>query len=161
MGISSSNTRNWTCKGRHYCWRSGWRALWIKVTGAGGLAVARSRPGLRTGSCKPCKQLPLESLAQWLPKDFAWQGVLNADLQLDLPAGGPKGQVMVDASGGALRIREKEQWVDFPYQALKLNSSLTPKRVDTQLDFRGGKLGELMVQTQINPLAKNKPLSGE
>ncbi|NWA03023.1 translocation/assembly module TamB domain-containing protein [Pseudomonas gingeri] len=108
------------------------------------------------------KQFPLESLAQWMPRDFAWQGRLNADLQLDLPASGPKGQIVVDASGGTLRIREKRRkWLDFPYETLRLTSNLTPRRVDTHLDFRGGKLGELTLQAQINPLAKNKPLSGD
>ncbi|WP_236189207.1 translocation/assembly module TamB domain-containing protein [Pseudomonas pharyngis] len=106
------------------------------------------------------KQFPIESLAQWLPKDFAWQGKLNADLQLDLPASGPNGQISVDASGGTLRMKEKDQWVDFPYQTLKLTSKLTPKRIDTDLNFVGGKLGELMVQAQINPLPASKPLSG-
>ncbi|MDP9713177.1 UNVERIFIED_ORG: translocation and assembly module TamB [Pseudomonas fluorescens] len=106
------------------------------------------------------KQFPIESLAQWLPKDFAWQGKLNADLQLDLPASGPNGQISVDASGGTLRMREKDQWLDFPYQTLKLTSKLTPKRIDTDLNFVGGKLGELMVQAQINPLPASKPVSG-
>ncbi|MHC8366332.1 translocation/assembly module TamB domain-containing protein [Pseudomonas sp. ZT5P21] len=106
------------------------------------------------------KQFPIDSLAQWLPKDFAWKGRLNADLQLDLPAGGPNGQISLDASGGTLRMREKEQWLDFPYQTLKLTSKLTPKRIDTDLNFVGGKLGELSVQAQINPLPKNKPLTG-
>ena len=107
------------------------------------------------------KQFPIDSLAQWLPKDFAWKGQLNADLQLDVPASGPKGQILVDASGGTLRIKEEEQWLDFPYQALKLNTTLNPKRIDTRLEFTGGKLGELLVQAQINPLAKNKALSGD
>jgi translocation and assembly module TamB len=106
------------------------------------------------------KQFPIESLAQWLPKDFAWKGSLNADLQLDLPSSGPNGQISIDASGGTLRMKEKDQWLDFPYQTLKLTSKLTPKRIDTDLNFVGGKLGELMVQAQINPLPKNKPLTG-
>ncbi|WP_047337300.1 translocation/assembly module TamB domain-containing protein [Pseudomonas protegens] len=107
------------------------------------------------------KRFPLDSLAQWLPKDFAWKGMLNADVQLDLPASGPQGQIMLDASGGTLRVKEKDQWLDFPYQALKLNTRLTPRRIDTQLQFDGGKLGELMLQAQINPLPKSKPLSGD
>lgn len=53
------------------------------------------------------KQFPIESLAQWLPKDFAWKGKLNADLQLDLPASGPNGVVSIDASGGTLRMKER------------------------------------------------------
>eukprot|EP01030_Chromulinospumella_sphaerica_P006972 gene6972-6821_t len=106
------------------------------------------------------KQFPIDSLAQWLPKDFAWQGRLNADVQLDLPASGPNGVISIDASGGTLRVREKEQWLDFPYQTLKLTSKLTPKRIDTDLNFVGGKLGELRVQAQINPLPKNKPMTG-
>ncbi|PWK39963.1 translocation/assembly module TamB domain-containing protein [Pseudomonas sp. OV226] len=106
------------------------------------------------------KQFPIDSLAQWLPKDFAWKGSLNADLQLDLPASGPNGQISIDASGGTLRMKEKDQWLDFPYQTLKVTSKLTPKRIDTDLNFVGGKLGELMVQAQINPLPKSKPVSG-
>ncbi|MEX5584957.1 translocation/assembly module TamB domain-containing protein [Pseudomonas lurida] len=106
------------------------------------------------------KQFPIDSLAAFLPKDFAWQGKLNADLQLDLPDSGPKGVVSVDASGGTLRVKEKDQWLDFPYETLKLETTLNPKRIDTQLNFRGGKLGELLVQAQINPLPKNKPITG-
>jgi translocation and assembly module TamB len=107
------------------------------------------------------KQFPLDSLAQWLPKDFAWKGALNADVQLDLPASGPNGQVVIDASGGTLRVKEKNQWLDFPYQTLRLTSSLTPRKVDTTLDFRGGKLGELLARLSIDPVAKNKPVNGE
>ncbi|WP_214510641.1 translocation/assembly module TamB domain-containing protein [Pseudomonas brassicacearum] len=110
------------------------------------------------------KQFPIESLAQWMPKDFAWQGRLNADLQLDLSASGPNGRILVDASGGTLRIRDKEgdkaQWLDFPYQTLTLNSRLTPKRIDTDLNFAGARLGELMLQAQINPIPASKPISG-
>ena len=106
------------------------------------------------------KQFPLDSLAAFLPKDFAWQGRLNADVQLDLPQSGPKGVVAVDANGGTLRVRDKGQWLDFPYDTLKLETTLNPKRIDTQLNFRGGKLGELLLQAQINPLPNNKPITG-
>jgi translocation and assembly module TamB len=106
------------------------------------------------------KQFPLDSLAQWLPKDFAWKGSLNADVQLDLPASGPNGQIMVDASGGTLRVREKQQWLDFPYESLKLTSTFKPKRVDANLDFRGGKLGSLQLNATIDPLAKDKNING-
>ncbi|WP_332847072.1 translocation/assembly module TamB domain-containing protein [Pseudomonas lactucae] len=106
------------------------------------------------------KQFPLDSLAAFLPKDFAWQGKLNADLQLDLPDSGPKGLVSVDAGGGTLRVKDKDQWLDFPYDTLKLETTLNPKRIDAQLNFRGGKLGELLLQAQINPLPKNKPITG-
>lgn len=72
------------------------------------------------------KQFPIESLAQWLPKDFAWQGRLNADLQLDLPASGPNGVVSVDASGGTLRVRDKDQWLDFPTRPSNSAASSRP-----------------------------------
>ncbi|MGH8377085.1 MAG: translocation/assembly module TamB domain-containing protein, partial [Pseudomonas sp.] len=133
-----------------HCWASGQASL------CGEDSRLMPEPKLRYH----LKQFPIDSLAQWLPKDFAWQGRLNADLQLDLPASGPNGQVSVDAGGGTLRIKDKDQWLDFPYQTLKLTSKLTPKRIDTELNFVGGKLGELMVQAQLNPLPKNKPLSG-
>ncbi|WP_053213581.1 translocation/assembly module TamB domain-containing protein [Pseudomonas sp. Q12-87] len=133
-----------------HCWRSGPASL------CGEDQRLMPEPKLRYH----LKQFPIESLAQWMPKDFAWQGRLNADLQLDLPASGPNGQILVDASGGTLRIRDKEQWLDFPYQTLTLDSRLTSKRIDTRLNFVGARLGELMLQTQINPLPASKPLSG-
>ena len=107
------------------------------------------------------KQFPLDSLAKWFPNDFQWQGQLTADVSLDLPASGPKGQVVVDASGGTLRIKDKGQWLDFPYQAVRLTSNLTPSRVETRFDFNGGKLGQLMLNARINPLPKSKPVTGD
>lgn len=137
-----------------HCWRSGEASL------CGEDQRLMPEPKLRYH----LKQFPIESLAQWMPKDFAWQGRLNADLQLDLPASGPNGRILVDASGGTLRIRDKTsdkpRWLDFPYQTLTLNSRLTPKRIDTDLNFVGARLGELMLQAQINPLPASKPLSG-
>lgn len=137
-----------------HCWRSGQASL------CGEDQRLMPEPKLRYH----LKQFPIESLAQWMPRDFAWQGQLNADLQLDLPASGPNGRIQVDAGGGTLRIRDKDrdngQWLDFPYQTLSLNSRLTPKRIDTELNFAGARLGELALQAQINPLPANKPLSG-
>ncbi|MDF2644103.1 MAG: translocation/assembly module TamB, partial [Pseudomonas sp.] len=107
------------------------------------------------------KNFQLDSLAQWLPKDLMWKGALNADVRLDMPAAGPSGQISVDASGGTLRIRDKNQWLDFPYKALKLDSTLTPKRIDTRLDFDGARLGRLLVNARIDPVSADKPLAGD
>ncbi|WP_343596937.1 translocation/assembly module TamB domain-containing protein [Pseudomonas sp.] len=134
-----------------HCWRSGQASL------CGEDQRLAPEPRLRYH----LKQFPLDSLAQWLPKDFAWQGMLNADVNLDIPASGPKGNVRVDASGGTLRIRDKGRWIDFPYQILRLDSTLAPRRVDTRLDFRGERLGELSLNTRLDPLGKNKPLAGD
>ncbi|WP_341524228.1 translocation/assembly module TamB domain-containing protein [Pseudomonas sp. G.S.17] len=107
------------------------------------------------------KNFPLDSLAQWLPKDFAWKGSLNADVQLDVPAAGPNGQFAINANGGTLRVRDKQQWLEFPYESLVLNSTLTPKLIDSRLAFRGGKLGTLLLNAKIDPLAQNKTLTGD
>ncbi|MBF2998280.1 translocation/assembly module TamB, partial [Pseudomonas aeruginosa] len=106
------------------------------------------------------RDFPLDSLKQWFPEDFAWQGKLNGDLQLDVPARGPSGVVSLDAGSGTLRLRDQGQWVDVGYDSLRLESRLAPNRVDTSLDFRGPKLGELRVQAQIDPRPASKPLSG-
>ncbi|UTL83405.1 translocation/assembly module TamB domain-containing protein [Pseudomonas putida] len=134
-----------------HCWRSGQASL------CGEDQRLAPEPRLRYH----LKQFPLDSLAQWLPKDFAWQGLLNADVNLDIPASGPKGAVRIDASGGTLRVRDDGRWVDFPYQALRLDSTLAPRRIDTRLNFRGERLGELSVNTRLDPLGKDKPLSGD
>ncbi|MHC6225939.1 translocation/assembly module TamB domain-containing protein [Pseudomonas sp. X10] len=134
-----------------HCWRSGQASL------CGEDQRLAPEPRLRYH----LKQFPLDSLAQWLPKDFAWQGLLNADINLDIPASGPKGTILIDASGGTLRVRDKDRWLDFPYQTLRLDSTLTPRRVDTRLDFRGERLGELSLTTRIDPVASSKPVSGD
>ncbi len=134
-----------------HCWRSGQASL------CGDDQRLAPEPRLRYH----LKRFPLESLAQWMPKDFAWQGLLNADINLDLPASGPKGTVVVDASGGTLRVNDGSRWVDFPYQTLRLDSTLAPRRIDTHLAFRGERLGQLDVTARIDPLGKDKPLSGD
>lgn len=134
-----------------HCWRSGQASL------CGEDQRLAPDPRVRYH----LKQFPLDSLAQWLPKDFAWQGLLNADINLDIPASGPKGSIRIDAGGGTLRVRDKGRWIDFPYQVLRLDSSLAPRRVDTRLDFRGERLGELNLSTRLDPLGRNKPLSGD
>ena len=106
------------------------------------------------------RQFPLETFAQWLPDDFAWQGRLNADVNLDLPEAGPKGSVSIDAGSGTLRIRDGEQWHDFPYSRLSVTSQLTPQRVDSTVQFDGGQLGRLDLQATIDPRQENKALNG-
>lgn len=107
------------------------------------------------------RDFALQSLAEYLPEDFRWQGELNADIELDLPASGPNGRVQIDAGPGVLRIRDADEWHDFPYQTLVLNSRLLPERIDSELRFQGGELGELDVQVRIDPRPENKPIDGE
>ena len=107
------------------------------------------------------RDFPLASLAPWLPQDFAWQGELNADIDLRLPASGPNGRVLIDAGSGVLRIRDQGQWVDLPYQRLQLDSTLRPQRIDSQLTFSGERLGELQASAQLDPRPRLKPLTGQ
>jgi len=134
-----------------HCWRSGQASL------CGDDQRLAPDPRIRYH----LKQFPLQSLAQWMPKDFAWKGLLNADVNLDVPASGPKGTVRVDASGGTLSLRDNDRWIDFPYQALRVDSTLAPRQVDTQLTFQGNRLGALTLNARIDPVATNKPLSGD
>jgi translocation and assembly module TamB len=106
------------------------------------------------------RDFPLESLAEYLPENLIWQGEVNADLALDLPTAGPSGTIRVDAGPGVLRMRDGEQWLDFPYQTLSLNSQLAPEEVDSRLRFEGGELGDLDVQLQLDPSGEIKPISG-
>ncbi|MGE4404222.1 translocation/assembly module TamB domain-containing protein [Pseudomonas sp.] len=107
------------------------------------------------------RDFPLQTLAGYLPDDFGWQGELNADIELDLPARGPNGRISLDAGPGVLRMREGDEWYEFPYTTLALDSRLLPERVDSQLRFQGGELGELELHARIDPRREVKPLSGE
>lgn len=133
-----------------HCWTSGPASLCMEDQRL--LPDPRLRLHLR--------EFPLDSLARWMPEDFAWKGKLDGDVQLDLPASGPNGSILVNANNGTLRIKEQEEWVDFPYQRLQLESRLTPRRVDTSLQFQGDKLGSLQAQVQLDPRPKNKPVNG-
>lgn len=134
-----------------HCWRSGQASL------CGGEQRLMLEPKLDYR----LRDFPLASLARWLPEDFAWQGELNADLKLDLPASGPNGRITLDAGRGVLRLKEEEHWVDFPYQRLRLDSTLRPQRIDSQLSFQGQGLGELQLDARIDPRPAHKPLSGQ
>ena len=107
------------------------------------------------------RDFPLQTLAGYLPDDFGWQGELNADIELDLPARGPSGRISLDAGPGVLRMREGDEWYEFPYATLALDNRLLPERVDSQLRFQGGELGELELHARIDPRREIKPLSGE
>nr|WP_221189883.1 translocation/assembly module TamB domain-containing protein [Azomonas macrocytogenes] len=107
------------------------------------------------------RNFPLASLAQFMPDDFAWKGDLNADLKLDLPKSGPNGSIRIDAGPGVLRMRERDNWLDFPYQTLSIDSQLKPHQVDTHLTFQGNALGTLQANVIIDPRGETKPLSGD
>lgn len=135
-----------------HCWRDGAASL------CGEDQRLAPQPRLRYH----LKGLRLEGLAPWLPADFAWEGVLNADIAVDLPSGGPTGHVSLDASNGTVRVRDGQQrWVAFPYRTLQVESQLAPRQVDTRLRFDGEQLGSLQANAQIDPLGLNKPLVGQ
>ncbi|HBZ94639.1 MAG TPA: hypothetical protein DEO91_13395 [Pseudomonas sp.] len=136
-----------------HCWQSGDASL------CGGQQRLMPQPSLDWR----LENFPLASLQPWLPEDFAWQGRLDGQLKVELPDSGPNGQVTLDAGGGTLRIRQPddEQWLDFPYDSLRLNSTLRPQRVDSELRFVSARLGELLLQARIDPRPANKPVDGE
>jgi translocation and assembly module TamB len=133
-----------------HCWQSGAASL------CGDDQRLLPEPRLRWR----LRDFPMQTLAQWWPADFAWQGQLNAELKLDLPASGPKGDIRLDLGTGNLRVRDNGHWLDLPYDRFSLTSQLRPQRIDTQLDFHGPQLGQLTLQAQINPRPANKPISG-
>ncbi|MFY1019639.1 translocation/assembly module TamB domain-containing protein [Ectopseudomonas khazarica] len=136
-----------------HCWQSGAASL------CGGQQRLMPQPSLDWR----LQDFPLASLQPWLPEDFAWQGQLDGRLKVDLRESGPNGEITLDAGAGTLRIRqpEQEQWLDFPYDSLRLESSLRPQRVDSQLRFLSERLGELSLQARIDPRPQSKPISGE
>lgn len=106
------------------------------------------------------RNFPMDSLKPWLPDDFEWQGELSADINLDLPASGPKGKISIDAGQGVWKVRDNQQWVDFNYQRLRLDTDIGAKQISTRLDLQGPKIGQLNVQAAFDPRPGSRPLSG-
>lgn len=135
--------------GKH-CWRSGGASLCGEDQQL--MPQAKIRYQL--------KGFPLDSLAQWLPEDFAWKGQLDAAIKLDIPNAGPTGQITVDAGRGTWRVREAGEWNDFSYDSLRLTSDLKPSSITSNLQLRGPQIGQLNVQAQLDPRPGKRPLSG-
>lgn len=106
------------------------------------------------------QNFPLDSLARWMPDNLAWQGRLNAKVDLDLPSTGPTGQVQVTANEGRIRWKEGKSWHDIAYQSIRLDGRLTPKQADLVADIQAGPLGQLNLQAQIDPRKAVKPIQG-
>ena len=107
------------------------------------------------------RDFPLQSLASYLPDNLRWLGEVNADISLDLPAAGPGGTIRVDAGPGTLALREGEEWFEFPYATLLLDSRLSPQRIDSHLQFEGGELGALELRLAIDPSSAAKEINGD
>ncbi|WP_439858589.1 translocation/assembly module TamB domain-containing protein [Pseudomonas sp. MBLB4136] len=133
-----------------HCWRSGDASL------CGEAQRLLPEPKIRYRLA----DFPLASLSPWLPKDLDWQGQLDAEIALDLPAAGPRGRITLDAGRGSWRIRDQQQWLTFAYDDLRLDSQLSPASIDSRLELRGPKLGQLSLQALIDPRPASKPLSG-
>ena len=106
------------------------------------------------------RDFPLASLKPWLPADLGWEGTASADVKLDLGGSGPSGAVVFDASGGTVLLHQGDQRLAFAYGALRLTSQVAPRKVDTELNVDGRRLGQLQLRTLIDPLGEGKPLSG-
>lgn len=106
------------------------------------------------------RDFPLASLKPWLPTNLAWEGTTSADVQLNLGEAGPRGSLIVDASGGTLSVHQGDQRLAFPYGTLRLTSQIAPRRVDTEFNFDGHRLGQLNLRASLDPFGDAKPLSG-
>ena len=102
----------------------------------------------------------LEELSPFMPADFAWQGQLNADVDLRLPTQGPTGVIKVNAGAGTLAMRSSGSWQKFPYQRLTLNARLAPRQVTGEVHFDADNLGYLQLSAAVDPSSAGKPLQG-
>jgi translocation and assembly module TamB len=133
-----------------HCWRSG----------AASLCADQQRLAPDPQLKLRLRNFPLASLKPWLPPNLEWEATTSADVQLNLGAAGPRGSVVVDASGGTLNVQQGQQRLAFPYGALRLTSQITPRRVDTELNVDGHRLGTLNLRASLDPFGSAKPLSG-
>lgn len=133
-----------------HCWRSGQASL----------CADQQRLAPNPQLKLRLRDFPLASLKPWLPSTLGWEGTTSADVQLNLGEAGPRGNLVVDASGGTLRVQQGEQRLAFPYGTLRLTSQIAPRRVDTEFNFDGHRLGRLNLRASLDPFGDAKPLSG-
>lgn len=104
----------------------------------------------------------LETLAGALPDDFAWDGLLNADIEFtQAVAGEPLARVDVSSRNGVINVRGPDQTLAFPYESLQLNTLLEAGTANTRLLLASEGLGRLDVQAVIDDPAGERTLSGD
>lgn len=107
------------------------------------------------------REFPLAKLQPWLGEDMEWVGELDADLRVQLPDAGPRGEIRLEAGAGALRSRQGQEVIELAYQRLSLESQLTPRRIDSRLQFVAGEFGTLALNVALDPRDEALPLQGE
>lgn len=106
------------------------------------------------------KNFTLASLQPLLPKDFKLSGAVNGHIRLQLPDSGPSGVIFLDASNGQLDLLVDNKVTHFKWGVLRVDSKLTPNKVTAGVIFKGPNNSQLELNAHVNPLAKNKPVSG-
>lgn len=106
------------------------------------------------------RDLSIERFSGLFPEGFAWQGLLQADLAVELTEAGPRGRVSAEAAPGVLRAREGENWLQFPYSAMRVQAELQPDTVTLESRFDGGDLGDFRLSARVDPAGDAWPLSG-
>lgn len=104
---------------------------------------------------------PLASLQDFLPEDFEWTGLLDAQINLVQPEGGePVADVQVSSLNGAVTVSSPEQTLEFPYTRLQLDSKLDAGQARNRFVLEGEDLGQLEIQANIDDPAERQALSG-
>ena len=106
------------------------------------------------------RNFSLASLQEFLPEDIKLSGKVNGQLQLALPAAGPKGKIYLDASNGLAEVKDQGQWQQLAWKTLTLDSDLTPQKVLSRVQFKGATTGALTAEISLNPQPADKPISG-
>lgn len=110
-----------------------------------------------------------ELAAPFLPPELRWQGAINGKVNLDLDSGGPRGQILLDAGAGVFSARAPAEedgagpeWIDYPYDELRLTADLSPGAVVAQARLNGPGLGDLQANVTVDdPQGDVRPLRGE
>ena len=106
------------------------------------------------------REFPMQRLQGFWSEDFDWDAQAQADIDLQLGDQGPLGRLDVQVAAGNLRVREEGEWLLLPYEQLQLNSRLTPRAINSKLQFRAPELGRLELQAQLDPGRPDLPMRG-
>ncbi|MCM0611508.1 translocation/assembly module TamB [Marinobacter sediminum] len=104
---------------------------------------------------------PAAALDPLMPEALRWRAQLNGSIDVTMAAEGPRGQVRMDAGKGEFRVLLNEEWESLQHEIFTVGLNLQPEKAELDIRLSGPELGELTVNTAVDPATPERTVTGQ